>query len=176
MAELNGKFENLEKAQEAEVSSGVISRDKLFRKMCRFYRGIRIATIIFLVALILVLIFESEIVGHISIPFFILLVISAVLGRVLAFYMKQLSRLGFATEISFIFGVILVVISSWLETGFLLVGLIISFMVSPLLGIVNRVLLLTRKESKSVGSTIAEMVILGMPVIIVVWILLKVYL
>lgn len=174
MAELNGKSENSVKARETKVPSGAISQDKLFGKTYRFYRGIRVATIIFLVAFILALIFESEVVGHISIPFFILLAISAVLGRVLAFYVKQLSRLGFAIEIAFIFGVILVLISLWIETEFLLVGFIISFMISPLLGIVNRALLLVRKESKSVGSTIAEMVILGMPVMIVVWILLKV--
>jgi len=173
MNESNGKAEGLDKAREAKVPSGAISQDKILGKMCRFYKGVRIAGFVFLVLWILAGIFEPGISEYMSVPFFVLLAISAILGRVLAFYVKQLSRLGFATEIAFIFGIILVLISLWLEAGLLLVGCIISFMVSPLLGIVNRALLLVRKESKSVGSTFAEMVILSMPVIIVVWILLK---
>jgi hypothetical protein len=105
--------------------------------------------------------------------FFVAFILSAVTSRAISFYCGQTSRLGFATEMVFMAGVIFVFLGFILDTGAMLpLFLLLSFIVSPLLGIVNRAIRLKRKKVKRVRFTIAEMVVLAVPVIAVAWLLL----
>jgi hypothetical protein len=151
-------------------SSGCKLSIKL-KKVFIFARIVAIAAIILWISLELL---RPDILEPIGIAFSILLVFLAIVGRVIAFLDRGLSKLGFTTEIAFIFGIIFLLVNLWLGSSvFLAIFIIMSFIVSPLLGLINRVVKLKRGEAKSVGCSILEMIILGIPVVLATWILLK---
>jgi hypothetical protein len=151
-----------------------ISHRQISPKMARLFAAVRISAIIALVFCILSVLFKPEVSEVIGGIFLFLLVLSAVSGRYIKFYRKDISKLGFVTEVAFILGVVFSVISMMTGYSYLMAGLpIFSFMIAPGLGIVNRAIKLKRRETENIYYTIIEMFILDIPVVFSIWILLK---
>lgn len=163
-------------AQNDLTSVGDISRKKVSQAIVWIYWIMQIFTIAAFVLWILTGVFKWGRFGIIGCVFVVSLVLSAIVSRTIAFYYRQMSKLGFVTEMVFILGVVFLVLNLILDfnSGYMLALFgIFSFVVSPVLGIIRRIILIVRKNAKSVRWTIGEMVILSIPVIIVVWLLLR---
>jgi len=174
MDEFSSNPKKMDETKENEDFHKESSGCKLSIKLKKVFFFARITAIAALILWISLARFRPNISESIGIAFLPLLVFVMIVGRFISFLDRDLSKLGFATEIVFIFGVISMLVNLWAGSGALLVIFIIfSFMVCPLLGVINRAIKLKRGESKSVCCTIIEMIILGIPVVFVIWILLK---
>jgi len=102
----------------------------------------------------------------------IILPASAVVRSSGRFYKGQINRLGFITEMSFIFGVVILILGMCLDVRYSIMGLVaFSFLASPLLAIINRIISLKQKKVKNVASTITEIIIFAAFVVTVTWLL-----
>ena len=176
MDELNTNTVSLDKTQGSKVTSKRVFRDKFARKISRFATAVRIFLFIGLVLWICM----PNVIEPAGVAFLVLAAVLAILfiiSRVIVSYNKQLSRLGCVTEVCFVVGIIFVLLDLWWGSGHLLLaGFSFSFGLAPLLGIINRLLLVTHKQTKSTRNTIGEIIILSISVIIVTWLLLCVHL
>ena len=163
-----------ENSQDTKMLSEDISQRQISQKMSFFFTAVRISGIVALVLYILSILFKPDISEVILVNFVLLIFLSAVLNRYIRFYCKYTSLLGFITELSFILGIAFCVIGliagyTHSTEGFL----VFSFLIAPCLGILNRAIRLKRGETKKAYHAIIEMFILAIPVVIVIWILLK---
>lgn len=167
--------EEIDKEQvESSVSENAFRRQVRQGITC-LYHVVRIFTIVaFLFWILVAIVFKSGSSNVICYIFLTLLLLSAIIGRAIAFWYKQMSRLGFLTEIAFIAGGVFLLLSFVFEGSIVFVGFpIFSFVVSPVLAILRRLFLILRKEAKSVASLVAEIIILSIPAIVVTWVLVK---
>ena len=163
-----------ENSQDSKGPSEDISQRQISQKMACFFAAVRISGIFALVFWILSELFKPDVSKVIAGIFVFLLISSAVLGRSIKFYCKYTSLLGFVTELAFILGFVFSFISVIPGYSYLMAGLpAFSFVIAPVLGIVNRAIKLKRGETKKVYHTIIEMFILAIPVVFAIWILLK---
>ncbi|MHC4632349.1 MAG: hypothetical protein ACYS9C_13930 [Planctomycetota bacterium] len=175
MVESGTKSEKVAAVKEPEYSSETIDRKEFSPKTKQLFVIVRVIAIVMLICLILSEILRPDTSKFIEIPLFIIVVFLAFVRSITAFYNAQLSQLGLVTEITFIVGIVIVLIAvHWSAIGFLsVVGFHLSFGLAPLLGIINRAIQLKRKEAKSVGCTVGEMIILSISVVIVTWVLVR---
>lgn len=175
MVESGTNSEKTMAVKESKHSSETIDREKFSPKSKQLFVIVRVTGFVLLICFILSSIFRPDTSRFIGIPLFIIVVFLAFVRPITAFYSAQLSQLGFVTEITFIVGIIIVLIAVlWSAIGFLwAVGFYLSFGLAPLLGIINRAIQLKRKEVKSVGCTVGEMIILSVSVAIVTWVLVN---
>jgi hypothetical protein len=160
--------------QDSKGLSEDISQGQISQKMACFFTAVRISCIVAFVFCILSGLFKRDISEAISVILVFLILLSAVLDRSIKFYCKYTSLLGFITELSFILGVGFFVIGAIIGYSYSMEGfLAFSFVIAPGLGIMNRVIKLRREESKKIHHTIIEMLIFAIPIVIVIWILLK---
>ena len=169
--------ESLGQAQNDLASVGDIYRKQIGKAIVLMYAVIRVCTIASLLLLILAGIFKWDSTEFIGCIFMVSLTFSVIVGRSIGFSYRKTNWLEFFTEMTFILGILFLLLSFILDLNKFMVLLVLfgifTFVVSPVLGIIRRIILIIHKKTKSLSSTIAEMVILGIPVIIVTWILLR---
>jgi len=175
MVESGTNSEKVTAAKESKHSLETIERKKFSLKTNQLFVIVRVTAIVLLICFIFSAIFRPDTSRFIEMPLFIIVVFLAFVRPITTFYNAQLSQLGFVTEITFIFGIIIVFIAVfWSAIGFLwAVGFYLSFGLAPLLSIINRAIQLKRKKVKSVGCTVGEMIILSVSVAIVTWVLVR---
>lgn len=102
--------------------------------------------------------------------FLVVLILTQGVARYLWFRAGATSGLGFATEMVFILGVAFVLVSFVPSASFLMGGAVLCwFVLSPLLGILNRGLRIRRGDVGSVVGTVIEIVIFIVPVVFGIW-------
>jgi len=167
-------LDNLGKTPENILALENLSEGLFIQKAKLWLKVIRIFTIILLLLLVFVAIFIPNISLFVTVPMTVLAFLSVIIGRSIAFYYKQLTLIGFVTEMCCIFGIVFIVVGAFTESGFMMIsGVFFSFAVAPLLGIVNRSISLVHQKSKKRYAIIAEIAILSMSAIIATWFLLK---
>jgi hypothetical protein len=174
MDKSNSVSNQAEETRDGSVSSEASSQGQASRSVIRLWGVLYILTVALFISWIVAgAVIKSDWADLIGPFFLVAFFLSAVTSRTISFYGGRTSRLGFATEMVFMAGVTFVFLGFILDTGAMLpLFLLLSFIVSPLLGIVNRAIQLKRKEIENVRFTIAEMVVLAVPVIVVAWVLL----
>jgi len=99
----------------------------------------------------------AQYVGH---ALAIICLSGAILTRSCGFFLIQTSPIGFATELSFILGVGLLFLGIAFEKSYGVVALLLfSFVIAPLLAVINRLLKLRMHRTDSVATTVAEIII-----------------
>ena len=177
MGEFMCDSESVSQTRDGSSFVSEITRKQIGRVLVLMYGVIRVFTIVSLVLLILAGIFKWKSTEFIGCIFMASLTLSVIVGRSRRFYYTKTNWLEYFTELTFVLGILFLLLSFILDIKKFVVLLVLfglfTFVISPILGIIRRAILIARKKAESIRNTITEIIILSIPVIIVTWILLK---
>jgi len=111
--------------------------------------------------------------GVIAAIFIAIAVILGIVGYSISFYRREEERFGLAAKISVLLAIILFALGGWLAST--IIGSVFFFtllVLAPLCGIINRIILLRRKEAKDVISAFLAIGALFIPLTIGILLLL----